>query len=103
MPGGLIVKVRSQSLRHAACAALGGLWLSASGCYQNNEARFDVIRREAEAAEARAEAMLAAREATCDGHPGLLRSVFHDYTQTMREIQATRDARVDAELERGRQ
>jgi hypothetical protein len=96
------VHIRSLSLRLAGLAALAGLWLSGSGCYLDREARFDIIEREAAKAEARAEATLKADEAACDGDPDCLRIAGDRYAAAMREIQATRDARVDAELARDR-
>ncbi len=79
-----------------------GLCLLASGCYVDRQARFDMIQREAEDAEAQADARLAADVAACAGDPDCLRAAFDEYARAMREVQATRDARVDAELERDR-
>ncbi len=85
-----------------AKAATFGLCLLMSGCHLDQQARFDAIQREAEAAEARADARLAADEEACAGDPDCLRAAGDEYARAMRELQATRDARVDAELERGR-
>lgn len=73
-----------------------------SGCYLNQEARLEIIEREAVVAEARADADFAADKEACAGDPECLREAGERYAAAMRQVQATRDARVDALLEDSR-
>lgn len=79
-----------------------GLAAVLSGCDLNQRARFDLINEQAAIAEARADRTLATDEQGCRGDPDCLAGAMAEYAEAMRQIQAIRDARFDAELKRAR-
>lgn len=83
-------------------AALG-ICACVQGCYLSQEARHKVIEQEAAEAESRADQRLAADLKACGGDPECRRAAHDAYEATMREIQATRDARIDAWLQENRE
>ncbi len=88
----------------SACvtALLVAVCLLSTGCYLNHEARLEVIRREAEEAVARAEERLDEELEACGEDVACRHEALKKHAAAMREIQATRDARVDAFLEETR-
>jgi hypothetical protein len=76
--------------------------LLSTGCYLNHEARLKIINREAEEATARAEERLDRELEACGDDVACRYAAIEKHAAAMREIQATRDARVDAFLEETR-
>lgn len=83
------------TLLFAAC-------LLSTGCYLNHEARLKIIRREAAESEARADERFDQELQACGDDVDCRHAAIEKHAAAMREIQATRDARVDAFLEETR-
>lgn len=91
-----------QLLSACVTALLVAVCLLSTGCYLNHEARLEVIRREAKEAVARAEERLDEELEACGEDVACRHAAIEKYAAAIREIQATRDARVDAWLEETR-
>lgn len=76
--------------------------LLSTGCHLNQEARLRIIEREAAMAVARADERLDEELEACGDDVDCRHAAIEKHAAAMREIQATRDARVDAFLEESR-
>lgn len=76
--------------------------LPTAGCYLNQQSRLRIIEREAAVAVARADERLDEELEACGDDVACRHAALEKHAAAMREIQAMRDARVDAFLEESR-
>jgi hypothetical protein len=89
-------------LRAGAPGLLVGTAVILAGCHTGDSAECRAIQRDAETEEASADQRLDEALRACNSDPECQARVMDEYAAEMRAIQARRDARVDALLDRAR-